>query len=155
MFLHLFQNRKWICFFAFSSENLGNLKAEPTCKNADGLQLNYMFSFSGSPRILKKACLYMQPWCFQGKQISYLLQRRAKWDRTSKITSLKSLKGKMPDWGTQATAIIHENFQALPLKLWDYPKVFIEQHTLRCFESGLQHKNSNSCCPPRTRQHDS
>uniref|UniRef100_U3IIC3 Zinc finger C2HC-type containing 1B n=1 Tax=Anas platyrhynchos platyrhynchos TaxID=8840 RepID=U3IIC3_ANAPP len=34
--------------------------------------------FRISKRILKKACLYMQPRCFQGKQISYLLQRRAK-----------------------------------------------------------------------------
>lgn len=97
----------------------------------------------------------MQPRCFQGKQISYLLQRRAKWDKNSKISSLKSLQGKMPYWGTQATAIKHETFQALPLKLWDYPKVFIEQHTQRCFESGLQYKNSNSCCPARTRLRDS
>ena len=74
-------------FFAFPSENLGNLKADATSNNADTLQLSNLFSFSGSQSITKKTCLHLEPQCFQEKQISYLLQSRAKWDKTSKITS--------------------------------------------------------------------
>lgn len=87
----------------------------------------------------------MESQCFQEKQISYLLQRRAKWDKTSKITRSKSLKTETSDWGTQTTLIKCETSQALPPQISRLLKSFqTAAHTHRHFEACSLQNPSNS-----------
>lgn len=155
-FFYPFQNHKYIFCFPFPLEKPGNLKAEPTSKKywLSTVRLHAFYLWDHKVFILNKVCLYMEPQCFQEKQISYLQHRRAKWDKTWKIASSKALKEKMPNWGTQTTPI---NTKPPKHFYWNYgiTQKFSDNCTNRNTSDQVCDTHTHKAIPTSLREQDS